>query len=93
MPDYARLLKRVFGIGLEHCPQCGGDSKIIAAIEEPAVIVKILADLVLPARATELTGAARARAKRSNGVGRRRGGPVKGANSHRERGFHRTPCD
>jgi len=32
-----RLLKRVFGIDLEHCPQCGGDVKIIAAIEEPAV--------------------------------------------------------
>jgi len=33
----ARLLKRVFDIDLEHCPQCGGDLKIIAAIEEPAV--------------------------------------------------------
>lgn len=35
----------------EHCPQCGGDLKIIAAIEEPAVIVKILTHLGLPARA------------------------------------------
>ena len=26
---WARLLKRVFGIDLEHCPQCGGDLKII----------------------------------------------------------------
>ena len=48
---WARLLKRVFGIDLEHCPQCGGDFKIIAAIEEPAVIVKILTHLGLPARA------------------------------------------
>ena len=46
----ARLLKRVFDIDLEHCPQCAGDLKIIAAIEEPAVIVKILTHLVLPAR-------------------------------------------
>jgi hypothetical protein len=38
------LLKRVFDIDLEHCPQCGGDFKIIAAIEEPAVIVRILTD-------------------------------------------------
>jgi hypothetical protein len=38
---WARLLKRVFDIDFEHCPQCGGDFKIIAAIEEPAVIVKI----------------------------------------------------
>ena len=51
-PRRARLLKRVFEIDLEHCPQCGGDLKIIAAIEEPAVIVKILTHLVLPARAT-----------------------------------------
>ena len=28
---WARLLKRVFDIDLEHCPQCGGDLKIIAA--------------------------------------------------------------
>jgi hypothetical protein len=38
---WARLLKRVFDIDLEHCPQCGGELKIIAAIEEPAVIVRI----------------------------------------------------
>ncbi len=48
---WARRLKRVFDIDLEHCPQCGGDLKIIAAIEEPAVIVKILTHLGLPARA------------------------------------------
>jgi len=54
MPDCARLLKRVVDIDLEHCPQCGGDLKIIAAIEAPAVIVKILTHLVLPARATAL---------------------------------------
>ena len=28
---WARLLKRVFDIDLEHCPQCGGEFKIIAA--------------------------------------------------------------
>ncbi|MSQ73074.1 MAG: IS91 family transposase [Betaproteobacteria bacterium] len=48
---WARLLRRVFDIDLEHCPQCGGDFKIIAAIEEPAVIVAILTHLGLPARA------------------------------------------
>ena len=47
---WARLLKRVFGIDLEHCPQRGGTLKIIAAIEEPAVIVRILTHLGLPAR-------------------------------------------
>jgi hypothetical protein len=34
-----------------HCPQCGGEFRIIAAIEEPAVIVRILTHLGLPARA------------------------------------------
>ena len=34
-------------IAIEHCPQCGGDLKIIAAIEEPAVIVIIKARVVL----------------------------------------------
>ena len=45
------MLKRVFDIDLEHCPACGGALKIIAAIEEPAVIVRILTHLSLPARA------------------------------------------
>ena len=49
--SWARLLKRVFAIDVEHCPYCGGDLKIIAAIEEPAMIVRILTHLGLPARA------------------------------------------
>jgi hypothetical protein len=49
--SWAQLLKRVFDIDLEHCPQCGGALKIIAAIEEPAVIVRILTHLGLHARA------------------------------------------
>ena len=48
---WARLLKRVFEFDLEHCPQCGGDFKIIAAIEAPEVIARILTHLGLPARA------------------------------------------
>jgi hypothetical protein len=48
---WARLLRRVFDIDLEHCPQCGGELRVIAAIEEPAVIVRILTHLGLPARA------------------------------------------
>jgi hypothetical protein len=35
----------------EHCPNCGGALKIIAAIEDPPVIVKILSHLGLPTRA------------------------------------------
>ena len=38
-------LKRVFDIDIETCVECGGDVKIIASIEDPAVIQKILAHL------------------------------------------------
>jgi Putative transposase len=49
--SWARLLKRVFDIDIEHCPNCGGSLKIIAAIEDPPVIDKILSHLGLPTRA------------------------------------------
>ena len=49
--SWARLLKRVFDIDVKHCPNCGGALKIIAAIEDPPVIVKILGHLGLPTRA------------------------------------------
>ena len=47
---WARLLKRVFNIDVETCHQCGGKMKIIAAIEDPLVIKKILTHLGLPTR-------------------------------------------
>ena len=49
--SWARLLKRVFAVDLEHCPNCGGELKIIAAILEQPVIEKILTHLGLQARA------------------------------------------
>jgi hypothetical protein len=48
--SWARLLKRVFAIDMEHCPHCGGPLMIIAAIEDPTVIAKILTHLGLPIR-------------------------------------------
>ncbi len=42
---WAKRLKRVFGIDIEACARCGGKLKVIASIEEPAVIAKILAHL------------------------------------------------
>jgi Putative transposase len=41
--SWARRLKRVFGIEIEDCARCGGQLKVIAGIEEPAVIAAILA--------------------------------------------------
>ena len=49
--SWAKLLKRVFDLDLEHCPNCGGDLKDIAAILEQPVIEKILTQLGLQARA------------------------------------------
>ena len=50
-PSWAKLLKRMFELGLEHCPNCGGEPKIIAAILEAPLIEKILTHLGLQARA------------------------------------------
>ena len=47
--SWARLLNRVFDLDLERCG-CGGKLKIIAAIEEPAVIERILTHLGLSAQ-------------------------------------------
>jgi hypothetical protein len=49
--SWARLLGRVFQFDLEHCPRCAGTLKVIAAIEDPAVIFAIGTHLNLPARA------------------------------------------
>ena len=49
--SWARLLKRVFEIDIEQCPQCGGTLKLIAGIVDPPVIAKILTHLGLSARA------------------------------------------
>ena len=46
----AKLLKRLFELDLEHCPDCGGEPKIIAAIWEQPEIEKILTHLGLQAR-------------------------------------------
>jgi hypothetical protein len=42
---WAQRLKRVFDIDVETCSKCGGDVRIIASIEDPVVIQKILAHL------------------------------------------------
>jgi putative transposase len=43
--SWARRLKRVFGVQIESCAHCGGQLKIIASIEEPQLIAKILLHL------------------------------------------------
>jgi hypothetical protein len=43
--SWARRLKRVFGIEIEACARCGGKLQVIASIEAPELIAKILAHL------------------------------------------------
>ena len=42
---WAQLLKRVFAIDIERCWRCGGRLRVIASIEEPEVITRILTHL------------------------------------------------
>jgi hypothetical protein len=42
---WAQRLKRVFTIDIEVCRRCGGRLRVIASIEEPAVIERILEHL------------------------------------------------
>ena len=48
--SWAKLLKRVFEIDMEHGPNCGGALKTVAPILEKPVIEKILTHLGLQAR-------------------------------------------
>ena len=50
---WAQRLKRVFGIDIETCPACGGAVKVIACIEDPVVIKRILDHLKQKADANE----------------------------------------
>jgi hypothetical protein len=42
------LLKRVFDIDLSQCPECGGITRVIAAILLPKAVKKILNHMKLP---------------------------------------------
>ena len=72
----AQRLQRVFRIDIEICATCGGPMKVLAAIEDPAVIKRILAPLASPkVGATSRAPTARPATTdtaRLNGVGRRR---------------------
>ena len=55
---WARLLKKVFNIDVDSCHNCGGKNvKIIAAIMEKKVIVKILTHVGIPPDIPEISAA------------------------------------
>lgn len=43
--NWARRLRRVFGIEIEGCARCGGKLEVIASIEDPQLIAKVLSHL------------------------------------------------
>jgi hypothetical protein len=49
----------VFCIDIETCERCGGKVRIIASIEDPAVVVRILVHLRLAPPSTHSSAAAR----------------------------------
>jgi len=46
--EWAELMRRTFGFDVLACTKCGGRLKLIALIDQPAVIEKILTHLGLP---------------------------------------------
>ena len=49
--SWSQLMRRVFAIDVLECPRCGGRLRILAAIQSPDAIRKILDCLGLPSRA------------------------------------------
>ena len=64
---WAQRLKQVFNIDIETCSQCGGDVRIIASIEDPAVINRILAHLDEKAATAAMTRLPQCRAPPATG--------------------------
>ncbi len=50
-------MRRVFAIDVLECPQCHGPMKILAAIQSPEAVRKILDCLGLPSRAPPIAQA------------------------------------
>jgi hypothetical protein len=48
--SWSELMKRVFGLDVLKCDRCGGQMRILCAINPPEVIKKILDCLGLPSR-------------------------------------------
>ena len=56
--SWAQLMARVWAVDVLECPQCGGPLRILAAIQSPEAIQKILDCLGLPSRAPPIAGPA-----------------------------------
>ncbi len=66
--SWAQRLKRVFNIDILTCRDCGGTVKVIACIEDPAIIKKILTHLDRNAHSAEATPLPQSRAPPGAGL-------------------------
>ncbi len=56
---WANLMRRSLALDVLACPRCGGRLRLIAAVDQPTVVARILGHLALP---TEVPGTRPARA-------------------------------
>ena len=54
---WAELLRRAFGVDVLRCPRCGGARRLLAAIQDPDSIERVLQAMKLPSDAPELAPA------------------------------------
>ena len=54
---WAELLRRVFGVEIFSCPNCGGKRRLLAAIQDPDSIQRVLRSLGLSGEVPELAPA------------------------------------
>ena len=47
--DWASLLRRVFAVDILACGRCGGRMRVLAVVDNPPAVTKILEHLGLPA--------------------------------------------
>jgi hypothetical protein len=55
--SWARLLARIWGVDALRCERCGGRMRVLAALTDPSVVVKILEHLALPSEPPALAPA------------------------------------
>jgi hypothetical protein len=65
---WAKRLKQVFYIDIETCSECGGEVRIIASIEDPVVIKKILVHLNQNVSSQQITCLPESRAPSAMGL-------------------------
>ena len=55
--DWAKLLRRTYDVDVLECPRCHGPARVVAAINDPAVIRKIVTHVREPAARAPPSGA------------------------------------